>query len=129
MKQTKLTIDNIFREYPDIVKPKDLQKMLGISQVPAYRLLRSGKISNISLNDDTRLIPKQAIIDYLNENMNNKIKPKKFKVIVKIKDTKEKSVFECDTIEEAITYQDKFVKETNVDEYDYIYVKEVDYWE
>ena len=128
MAQTKLTIDNIFREYPDIVKPKDLQKMLGISQVPAYRLLRSGKISNISLNDDTRLIPKQAIIDYLNENMSNKIKPKKFKFIVKIKNEKEKSVFECDNIEETLVYQDKFAKETNADEYDYFYIKEVDYW-
>lgn len=72
MEKSILTVDNIFRDYPDIVRPEDLQPMLGIGRTLAFRLVRTGKINSIRYGK-LYLIPKQYVIDYLNSNNEIKI--------------------------------------------------------
>ena len=65
--KTKLNETNIFKNYPDIVQVKDLQKMLGIGRNSAYELIANKSITSIKSGNKI-LIPKQCVIDYLNEN-------------------------------------------------------------
>ncbi len=65
MNNTKLNIQNIFTNYKDIVKVKDLQKMLGIGRNMAYVLIATNKIKSIK-SGNIILIPKQNVIDFLN---------------------------------------------------------------
>lgn len=58
---------SIFKDYPDIVKPKEIQKMLpktGKNKI--YSLLRSGEIYSKKIGRDY-YIPKISIIKYLME--------------------------------------------------------------
>ena len=68
---TQLNIKNIFTTYPDIVKVKDLKKMLGIGRNLAYELIATNKIKSIK-SGNLILIPKQNIINYLNGGANEK---------------------------------------------------------
>ena len=63
----------MFENYPDVVTAKDLQKMLNIGHNTAYELLRSQTIPNVKLGRQIR-IPKQAVIDYLTTQPQNKPK-------------------------------------------------------
>lgn len=65
MNNTQLNIKNIFTTYPDVVKVKDLQKMLGIGRNLAYEIINKNIIKSIK-SGNLILIPKQNIIDYLN---------------------------------------------------------------
>lgn len=65
-----LTVENIFTEYDDVVKLKDLQKMLSIGRSTALKLLQNRKIKSAKVGNEYR-IPKIYIIDYLNSNTNN----------------------------------------------------------
>ena len=56
--------ERMFREYPDVLTPQQVQEMLGVGQRMAYQLLREGKIQNIRMGRLYR-IPKAAVIDYL----------------------------------------------------------------
>lgn len=60
-----LNTQNIFINFADVVKVKDLQKMLGIGRNLAYELIATHKIKSIK-SGNLILIPKQNIIDYLN---------------------------------------------------------------
>lgn len=56
--------EKMFREYPDVLTPQQVQEMLGIGQRMTYRLLRDGKIQNVRMGKLYR-VPKAAVIDYL----------------------------------------------------------------
>ena len=65
-----LTTQNIFTNFKDVVKVKDLQKMLGIGRNLAYELLSTNQIKSIK-SGNLILIPKQNVIDYLNTGDKN----------------------------------------------------------
>jgi len=65
-----LTTQNIFTNFKDVVKVKDLQKMLGIGRNLAYELISTNKIKSIK-SGNLILIPKQNVIDFLNEGDKN----------------------------------------------------------
>ena len=54
----------MFAEYPDVVSPDDLCKMLNISLKTAYRLLAANEIVSIRIGSHYK-IPKINIIKYL----------------------------------------------------------------
>ena len=56
--------EKMFRDYPDVLTPQQVQEMLGVGQRMAYQLLREGKIQNVRMGKLYR-IPKAAVIDYL----------------------------------------------------------------
>lgn len=60
-----LNTQNIFTNFADVVKVKDLQKMLGIGRNLAYELIATNQIKSIK-SGNLILIPKQNIINYLN---------------------------------------------------------------
>lgn len=66
MNNTNLNIQNIFTNFKDVVKVKDLQKMLGIGRNLAYVLINKNEIKSIK-SGNLILIPKQNVIDYLNK--------------------------------------------------------------
>ena len=65
MNNTNLNTQNIFIDFKDVVKVKDLQKMLGIGRNTAYELIATNKIKSIK-SGNLILIPKQNVIDFLN---------------------------------------------------------------
>lgn len=56
----KLQFDN----YPDIVTPEDIQKMLRIGRNSVYDLLKQGKIKSLRVGKKY-LIPKTSVINFL----------------------------------------------------------------
>ena len=58
-----LTTKNIFTNFKDVVKVKDLQKMLGIGRNLAYELISTNQIKSIK-SGNLILIPKQNVIDF-----------------------------------------------------------------
>lgn len=54
----------MFRNYPDVVTPEQVQQMLGIGRRKAYELLKSGELPSIRMGRLYR-IPKISVIDYL----------------------------------------------------------------
>lgn len=66
MTNLQLNTQNIFTKFDDVVKVKDLQKMLGVGRNLAYGLISSGQIKCIKFGNKI-LIPKQNVIDFLNE--------------------------------------------------------------
>ena len=69
MLNQNLNIQNIFTNFKDVVKVKDLQKMLGIGRNTAYELIATNKINSIK-SGNLILIPKQNVIDFLNGGAN-----------------------------------------------------------
>ena len=69
MLNRNLNIQNIFTDFKDVVKVKDLQKMLGIGRNTAYELIATNKIKSIK-SGNLILIPKQNVIDFLNGGVN-----------------------------------------------------------
>ena len=65
-----LTTQNIFTNFKDVVKVKDLQKMLGIGRNLAYERISTNEIKSIK-SGNLILIPKQNVIDFLNEGDKN----------------------------------------------------------
>ena len=61
-----LNTKNIFTDFADVVKVKDLQKMLGIGRNLAYDLVATNKIKSIK-SGNLILIPKQCVIDFVND--------------------------------------------------------------
>ncbi|MBO4815690.1 MAG: helix-turn-helix domain-containing protein [Clostridia bacterium] len=58
----------LFKEYPDVVKMRDLKKMLRkIGKNKLYKLLRDEKIYSKKIGRDY-YIPKVSVIKYLIEN-------------------------------------------------------------
>ena len=69
MLNQNLNIQNIFTNFKDVVKVKDLQKMLGIGRNTAYELIATNKIKSIK-SGNLILIPKQNVIVFLNGGAN-----------------------------------------------------------
>lgn len=69
MNELNLNTKNIFTNFADVVKVKDLQKMLGIGRNTAYELIATNKIKNVK-SGNLILIPKQSVIDFLNNGGN-----------------------------------------------------------
>ncbi len=61
--------EKMFRDYPDVLTPQQVQEMLGVGQRLAYQLLREGKIQNVRMGKLYR-VPKAAVIDYLYSGKN-----------------------------------------------------------
>ena len=57
MNELNLNIKNIFTNFADVVKVKDLQKMLGIGRNSAYELIATNKIKSVK-SGNLILIPK-----------------------------------------------------------------------
>jgi predicted DNA-binding transcriptional regulator AlpA len=57
---------SLFKEYPDIVNIKEMQKMLGIGRTLAYQLIKNKTIKSKKLNNKYK-IQKQSIIEFFNE--------------------------------------------------------------
>lgn len=60
--------NTMFKDYPDVVNVKGLQKMLGIGERRAYALLKDGEIPYLKFDRGYR-IPKVAVIAYLYKKM------------------------------------------------------------
>lgn len=56
----------LYSEYPDIVTPDDLMKMLRIGRNAAYTLLHNNTISYFRVGRRYK-IPKQRIIEYISK--------------------------------------------------------------
>ncbi len=69
MNELNLNTKNIFTNFADVVKVKDLQKMLGIGRNTAYELIATNKIKSVK-SGNLILIPKQSVIDFLNNGGN-----------------------------------------------------------
>lgn len=54
----------IFAEYPDVVTPDDLQKMLKIGRNSVYGLLKNKLIKSIRVGKKY-IIPKENVIDFI----------------------------------------------------------------
>ena len=70
MNELNLNTKNIFTNFTDVVKVKDLQKMLGIGRNTAYELIATNKIKSVK-SGNLILIPKQSVIDFLNNEGND----------------------------------------------------------
>ena len=56
----------MFNEYGEILSVEDVMEILGIGKNAAYELFRNGEIKCFRLKYRWK-VPKQAIIDYINE--------------------------------------------------------------
>ena len=64
----KLNKENeMFTEYDDVVSVSDVAKMLHLSKVSVYGLLKSGRIFTLKVGRKY-VIPKKSIIDFLTVN-------------------------------------------------------------
>jgi excisionase, putative len=59
-------MNEIFKDYPDIVSVEQLMQMLQIGQVLAYKLVKSGAIKSRKVGREYK-IPKINVIAYLNK--------------------------------------------------------------
>ena len=57
---------NMFKEYPDVLEVKDLQRALGIGKSSAYSLIETGRISSFRIGRVFK-IPKSAVIQYIHD--------------------------------------------------------------
>ena len=57
-------VTEMFKDFPDVVTPANLQKMLAVGRNTVYELLRAGIIPSVKIGKQIR-ISKQAVIDYL----------------------------------------------------------------
>lgn len=57
-------VNKMFEEYPDVVTPTDLQKMLHIGRNSVYEILKNNSIKTIKLGKKY-IIPKVNVIKYL----------------------------------------------------------------
>ena len=64
MKNTELSPNELFVEYPDVMTVQHLRVALGIGRLGAYKLLEQGKIQSFKIGN-TYKIPKTAVIEYV----------------------------------------------------------------
>jgi len=61
-------MNEIFKDYPDVVSVEQLMEMLQIGQVLAYKLVKSGAIKSRKVGREYK-IPKVNIVAYLNKEV------------------------------------------------------------
>jgi len=57
-------MEQLFREYPDVISVEQLQEMLNIGRVLAYKIVKSGAIKSRKIGRDYK-ITKTAVINYI----------------------------------------------------------------
>ena len=62
--ESKYIMNEMFKNYPDVVTPGDLQEMLHIGRNSTYKLLSENQIETIRLGKKY-IIPKVNVIKYL----------------------------------------------------------------
>lgn len=65
----------LYSEYPDIVTPDDLMKMLRIGRNAAYALLHNNTIPSFRVGKRYK-IPKQRVIEYISKQKLHKFEQK-----------------------------------------------------
>ena len=58
-------MDRVFENYSDIVSVDDIMSMLGIGKSSVYGLLKTSQIRHVRVGRKY-IIPKQAVIDFIN---------------------------------------------------------------
>ena len=58
-------MDKVFENYSDIVSVDDIMSMLGIGKSSVYGLLKTSQIRHVRVGRKY-IIPKQAVIDFIN---------------------------------------------------------------
>ena len=58
-------MEKVFESYSDIVSVDDIMCMLGIGKSSVYSLLKSNQIKHVRVGRKY-IIPKQAVIDFIN---------------------------------------------------------------
>lgn len=56
--------NDIFKDYPDVVTPEDIQNMLHIGRNRVYELLKNNTIKSIRVGKKY-IIPKKSVINFL----------------------------------------------------------------
>lgn len=56
--------NEIFKDYPDVVTPEDIQNMLHIGRNRVYELLKTNTIKSIKVGKKY-IIPKKSVINFL----------------------------------------------------------------
>jgi excisionase family DNA binding protein len=56
--------NEIFKDYPDVVTPEDVQNMLHIGRNRVYELLKTNAIKSIKVGKKY-IIPKKSVINFL----------------------------------------------------------------
>jgi excisionase family DNA binding protein len=64
VKNQNFIYHSMFKDQPDVLHVKDVQKILSISKHQVYHLITSGKIRGVKVGKSYK-IPKISIIDYL----------------------------------------------------------------
>lgn len=62
--------ENIFNDYPDIVRIDEIQSMLQIGRNSVYDLLKQNLIKSIKIGKKY-IVPKQSIIDFVKTACNS----------------------------------------------------------
>ena len=57
-------MNNMFKDYPDVVRIEELQEMLHIGRNAAYDIVKDGKIKTIRVGK-RYIIPKASVINFL----------------------------------------------------------------
>lgn len=65
-----VTIENTFRDYPDIVSFDQMREMLHIGRNKAYSLIEQKKIRSVRIGRRHK-IPKVSVIEFLNQDSYN----------------------------------------------------------
>ena len=60
-------MNEMFKDYPDVLTPGDLQKILRIGRNSTYKLLNENRIETIKIGKKY-IIPKINVINYLTTN-------------------------------------------------------------
>ena len=129
----------MFTSYPDIVNIHQLKNMLGISLTLAYKLVRQNDIVALKIGREYK-IPKENVISYLKDNLNNNTKVTNDKLFTKylkewlnsIKNTVEENTYDsyqiivnkiCEFFEPKKLYRNE-VKPIHIEElYTHLYNK------
>ncbi|WP_241236303.1 helix-turn-helix domain-containing protein [Brevibacillus marinus] len=56
--------EDVLKDYPDILTPKDIQKILGVSKNQAYELMHSGQFQVIKIGQRYRIL-KSVFVEWL----------------------------------------------------------------
>lgn len=67
MKDTDLSHNELFSDYPDVMTVQHLRSALGIGRLGAYKLLEERKIQSFKIGN-TYKIPKTAVIEYVKQS-------------------------------------------------------------
>lgn len=59
----------MFKEYADLMKPREAMEALGIGKNVLYRLLNEGEIKGIRVGGKMWRISKKALKEYVNKTM------------------------------------------------------------